>query len=74
MKKLNKLFAILIAVLGVTTLKAQTDVTSTYLTNSDFSSTDGWTAYISGQYRDYGNGKIGGKLGSYAASTTDALT
>ena len=36
MKKLNKLFAILIAVLGVTTLKAQTDVTSLYLTNADF--------------------------------------
>lgn len=36
MKKLNILFAILIAVLGVTTLKAQTDVTSTYLTNADF--------------------------------------
>lgn len=36
MKKLNKLFAILFAVLGVTTLKAQTDVTSTYLTNAGF--------------------------------------
>ena len=72
MKKLNKFFAILFAVLGVTTLKAQTDVTSLYLTNADFSSTTGWTAYVSNQYKDYGNGKIGGKLGSYAASTTDA--
>lgn len=36
MKKLNKLCAILFAVLGVTTLKAQTDVTSTYLTNPSF--------------------------------------
>ena len=36
MKKLNKLFAILFAVLGVTTLKAQTDVTDQYLTNADF--------------------------------------
>ena len=72
MKKLNKLFAILIAVLGVQTLSAQTDVTSTYLTNADFSSTDGWTAYVSNQFKDYGNGKIGGKLASYAASSTDA--
>ena len=72
MKKLNKLFAILIAVLGVTTLKAQTDVTSLYLTNADFSSTTGWTAYVSNQFKDYGNGKIGGKLASYAASSTDA--
>ncbi|MBQ8805186.1 MAG: hypothetical protein IJZ68_01775 [Bacteroidaceae bacterium] len=72
MKKLNKLFAILFAVLGVTTLKAQTDVTSTYLTNADFSSTDGWTAYVSGGYRDYGKLNIGGKLASYASSTSDA--
>ncbi|MBO5679871.1 MAG: hypothetical protein J6S11_07930, partial [Bacteroidaceae bacterium] len=72
MKKLNKLCAILFAVLGVTTLKAQTDVTSTYLTNADFSSTTGWTAYVSNQYKDYGNGQIGGKLASYAASSTDA--
>lgn len=71
MKKLNKLFAILFAVLGVQTLSAQTDVTSTYLTNADFSSTDGWTAYVSGGYRDYGNLQIGGKLASYTASTSD---
>ena len=38
---------------------AQTDVTSTYLTNADFSSTDGWTAVTSTQYKDYGNGLIG---------------
>lgn len=36
MKKLNKLFAMLFAVLGVTTLKAQTDVTDQYLVNADF--------------------------------------
>lgn len=71
MKKYNKLFAILFAVLGVQTLSAQTDVTSTYLTNADFSSTDGWTAYVSGNYRDYGNLQIGGKLASYTASTSD---
>lgn len=34
--KINKLFAILFAVLGVNTLSAQTDVTSTYLTNPSF--------------------------------------
>lgn len=39
MKKLNKLFAILFAVLGVTTLKAQTDVTDQYLTNPGFEET-----------------------------------
>lgn len=33
----------LIAVLGVGTLSAQTDVTSTYLTNADLSKLDGWT-------------------------------
>ncbi|MBQ2969463.1 MAG: hypothetical protein IJE15_03620 [Bacteroidaceae bacterium] len=71
MKKLNKLFAILFAVLGVQTLSAQTDVTSTYLTNADFSFIDGWTAYVSGDYRDYGNLQIGGKLASYTASTSD---
>ena len=38
---------------------AETDVTSTYITNADFSSTTGWTAYVSGSYRDYGNGVIG---------------
>lgn len=72
MKKLNKLFAILIAVLGVQTLSAQTDVTSQYLTNADFSSTVGWTQHISSSYRDIGSGNIGGKLASYAASSTDA--
>lgn len=72
MKKLNKFCAILCAVLGVQALSAQTDVTSQYLTNADFSSTNGWTAYVSSQYKDYGNGQIGGKLANYAASTVDA--
>lgn len=49
----------LIAVLGAQALSAQTDVTDTYLTNADFSSTDGWTAYVSSGYRDYGQGNIG---------------
>lgn len=43
MKKLNKLFAILFAVLGVTTLKAQTDVTSQYVKNPTFTNKDNWT-------------------------------
>ena len=38
---------------------AQTDVTSTYLTNADFSSTEGWTLSASTQYHDQGNGLIG---------------
>ena len=36
MNKLNKLFAILFAMLGVGTLSAQTDVTNKYLTNAGF--------------------------------------
>ena len=42
MKKLNKLFAILIAVLGVGSLSAQTDVTSQYLTNAGFDDNSSW--------------------------------
>ena len=48
-----------------------TDITFVF-ENGDFSSTDGWEAVISGQYRDYGNGLIGTSLANYAASTTDA--
>ena len=60
MKKIyNKLCAIAFALLGATSLSAQTDVTSTYLTNADFSSTDGWTADISDSFREIGNGLIG---------------
>ena len=46
MRKLNKLFAMLVAMLGVGTLSAQTDVTSTYLTNAGFESVDGWTIVV----------------------------
>lgn len=42
MKKLNKFCAILFAMLGVSTLSAQTDVTSTYLTNAGFDDESGW--------------------------------
>ncbi len=40
-------------------MSAQTDVTSTYITNAGFASTDGWTQYVSSQYKDIGNGLIG---------------
>ena len=58
--------------MGGTGAWAQTDVTSTYLTNADFSSTEGWTQEHSSQYWSLGNGLIG----TYAVandkkSTTD---
>ena len=49
---------------------AQTDVTSTYLTNADFSSTDGWTVNKSAQYSDLGNGLIG----TYQANSTGSVS
>ena len=73
MKKINKFIAILIAVLGVQVASAQTDVTSTYLTNADFSSQDGWSTNVSAQYKDFGNGLIGTYRanGSGSVSTVD---
>lgn len=63
MKKLNKFCAILFAMLGVSTLSAQTDVTSTYLTNAGFEADGhqtgtkvptGWTlGTTSGGYTSY---------------------
>lgn len=51
---------------------AQTDVTSTYLTNADFSSTDGWTQTHSEQYWALGNGLIGTYcVANSYTSTTD---
>lgn len=58
MRKLKLLFAAL-AVMVTSAVWAQTDVTSTYITNADFASMDGWTDVVSGGYRDYGNGLIG---------------
>lgn len=57
----QKLLLALLALftLGGSNLFAQTDVTSTYLTNADFSSTEGWTLSASSQYHDQGNGLIG---------------
>lgn len=49
MKKLNKFCAILFAMLGVSTLSAQTDVTSTYLTNAGFDNESGWITGNIGQ-------------------------
>ena len=57
--KLKKLFALAGALILSAGAWAQTDVTSQYITNADFSSTDGWTVYQSGSYRDQGNGLIG---------------
>jgi len=51
---------------------AQTDVTSTYLTNADFSSTEGWTQEHSNQYWSLGNGLIGTyAVANNKTSTTD---
>lgn len=54
MRKFNKLFAMLVAMLGVGTLSAQTDVTSTYLTNAGFESVDGWTITVDHVGESYG--------------------
>lgn len=51
---------------------AQTDVTSTYITNADFSTTDGWTLSASSQYHDQGSGLIGTyAVANNKTSTTD---
>ena len=65
--KIKQLFALVGGLLFSIGAWAQTDVTSTYITNADFSATEGWTAYVSGSYRDYGNGLIG----TYGVRTAD---
>ncbi len=73
MRKLKLLLAAGALLLGAGQTWAQTDVTNTYITNADFSSTDGWTQeHPSGTYWALGNGLIG----TYAVandkkSTTD---
>ncbi|MBO7068264.1 MAG: Ig domain-containing protein [Bacteroidaceae bacterium] len=73
MKRKKLLFAML-CIASALGMRAQTDVTSTYITNADFSSTDGWTqSHSDGTFWALGNGNIG----SYAVvnsmtSTTDA--
>lgn len=69
----RKLFFLLALMLGfVSGIKAQTDVTSTYLTNADFSSTTGWTLNASSQYHSEGNGLIGTYVVYGTAATVDA--
>lgn len=57
----QKLLLALLALftLGGGNLFAQTDVANTYITNADFSSTDGWTQSVSSSFKDIGNGLIG---------------
>lgn len=65
------LFAILMIV-SVLGLRAQTDVTATYITDADFSSTSGWTQDHSSQYYSLGNGLIGTyAVANNKTSTTD---
>jgi len=47
------------------------DVTDLFLTNADLASTDGWTAYVSSSFRDYGNGLIGDYTVRFSAATVD---
>ena len=64
---MKKFILSLMALVMCSSAFALTDVTSTYIVNADFSSTDGWTAVVSGQYRDYGSGLIG----SYGVRTAE---
>lgn len=58
--------------LGASQTYAQTDVTDTYITNADFSSTDGWTASTGGGSEvTYGMGKIGTLTINNVTSLTD---
>ncbi len=71
--KRKLLFSALLVTAGLLNASAQTDVTSTYLTNADFSSTDGWTQNHSSQYWALGNGLIGTYVvANNYTSTTDA--
>ena len=71
MRKLKLLMTACALLFGASAMQAQTDVTSTYLTNADFSSTDGWTEYVSGQFRDFGNGLIGEYTVRFSPATVD---
>lgn len=65
-------FTILLFLIGcLNGALAQTDVTSQYLINADFSGTDGWTAYVSSSYKDYGNGNIGQYTVRFNPATID---
>ena len=72
MRKLKLLMAACALVGSAATAWAQTDVTSTYLTNADFSSTSGWTQEHSNDYWSLGNGQIGTyAVANDKTSTTD---
>lgn len=73
--KIKRLLSVATLLAGALGINAQTDVTSTYLTNADFSSTDGWTKDVPGQYWACGNGLIGTYQaydGAGSVSTVDA--
>lgn len=60
MKKLQLLFTACALLCGSTAVQAEdTDVTSDYITNADFSSLDSWTKVSSGGFFDGGIGLIG---------------
>ena len=69
MKRFLLTMAVLIAT--VLTAWAQDDVTSTYITNADFSSTEGWTQVVSTNFRDIGSGKIGTYNVRFSPATVD---
>ena len=70
MKQLKLFLTLLALTMGWSNVGAQTDVTSTYITNADFASTDGWTQVHSDQYWSLGNGLIG----TYAVANNKAST
>jgi len=69
----RKLFLLLCALLTMIGVQAQVDVTDTYITNADFSSTTGWTK-VSGGGTEHseGNGLIGTYVVYGTAATADA--
>ena len=71
--KLKHLLTLAALTIGGGNLWAQTDVTSMYITNADFSSTDGWTNYSGGgSEHSEGSGLIGTLNLNSKPSTTDA--
>lgn len=71
MKQLKLFLTLLALTMGWSNVGAQTDVTSTYITNADFSSTEGWTANKSTDYSDIGNGLIGDYTVRFSPATAD---
>lgn len=71
MKQLKLFLTLLALTMGWSNVGAQTDVTSTYITNADFSSTEGWTVNKSTDYSDIGNGLIGDYTVRFSPATAD---